>query len=97
MKLVLRHEDGKDSIYIGDVPDPYDDESWARSEQLLQQVCDLIRTEFGLSRGNDEHSFVIESEEFSIFMDDLMPIAIYAKKVTGNPIIKKIYEVLNRS
>jgi hypothetical protein len=94
MKIILAKDGDKDCIYIGEIPDIYDDESWAKSELLLQKICDLIRTEFALSKGSDERSFIIESEEFSIFMDDLMPLGIYAKKASGNPTIEKIFNVL---
>ncbi|MES2527025.1 MAG: hypothetical protein V4598_08045 [Bdellovibrionota bacterium] len=96
MKIIVGKDGDKDCIYVGKIPDIYDDEDWKKSELLLQKVCDLIKAEFAVTKGSDESSFIIEGEEISIFMDDLMPIGIYSRNVSGNRIIEKIFHVLNQ-
>lgn len=96
MKPVLGKDGDKACIYVGDIPNVYDDESWTKSERILQKIWEIIKSEFVVSKGNDKNSFIIESNEFFILMDDLMPIGIYTKEVSGNPIIEKIFETLNR-
>ena len=94
MNLVIKKEYNKKCIYLGETPDIYDDDSWSAAEKLFKRVWSIIKDDFPVSKGKNKNSFVINSEEFSIFTDDLMPLGIYPENISGNCLIEEIFIAL---
>ncbi len=94
MRITVEIEKGKKSIYIGGIPDTYDDDDWDESDRILTVIFDVIKNNFDARKGKSSNSFFISSNEFTWFRDDLMPIGIYATSPKGNEFIDNLTELL---